>query len=289
MPRAPTRQRNTTQSFSPEPKQAQRLAKQKPPVQTKTTTMAEPRRASSSTRSFAPSGGTQSFAPEPKPAARLADKPAPPQVKRTTVAEPTRPSRTTQSFSPSRGTQSFSPPAQPAPRLASNPTVNRPAPAPSPGSAIAKGLGKIPIVGAIIGAAVGGNQIKDLPGSMKARSALVDWAASKTGLAAKEQAINAPTKYTPKPRQTSVAPGGTSPAVPSKTMQEAPKPSTPKGSTSPARKSAPKPSQKATGPSKRQGKAMSGAELANFLGLSADSAVRTYMETGKHKYPSKKK
>lgn len=93
----------------------------------------------------------------------------------------------------------------------------------------------------------------------------------------------------PKGRATSTAPGGASAPVPSKTMQEAPKPSIPKGSSSPARKSAPKPSQKATGASKGQGKAMKGAELANFLGLSADSAVRTYMETGKHKYPSKKK
>lgn len=93
----------------------------------------------------------------------------------------------------------------------------------------------------------------------------------------------------PKGRATSTAPGGTSAPVPSKTMQEAPKPSTPKGSTSPAPKSAPKPSQKATGASKGKGKAMSGAELANFLRLPADSAVRTYMETGKHKYPSKKK
>lgn len=104
-----------------------------------------------------------------------------------------------------------------------------------------------------------------------------------------ETKTETPTLLRPKGRATSTAPGGTSPTVPPKTMQEAPKPSTPKGSTSPAPKKAPKPSQKATGASKGQGRAMKGAELANFLGLSADSAVRTYMETGKHKYPSKKK
>ncbi len=32
---------------------------------------------------------------------------------------------------------------------------------------------------------------------------------------------------------------------------------------------------------------MKGKELADYLGLGADSAVRTYMETGKHKYEPK--
>jgi len=90
----------------------------------------------------------------------------------------------------------------------------------------------------------------------------------------------------PSGRATSV---GSATSVPSKTVSAAPKAPTSKGSTSPTPKSSPKPRQKATGASKGQGKAMSGAELANFLGLSADSAVRTYMETGKHKYPSKAK
>jgi hypothetical protein len=90
----------------------------------------------------------------------------------------------------------------------------------------------------------------------------------------------------PSGRTTSV---GSATTVPSKTVSEAPKAPTRKGSTTPAPKSSPKPSQKATGASKGQGKAMKGKELADFLRLSADSAVRTYMETGKHKYPSKKK
>lgn len=37
------------------------------------------------------------------------------------------------------------------------------------------------------------------------------------------------------------------------------------------------------------GKKMQGEDLANFLGLSKDSAVRYYMKEGKHKYPSKAK
>lgn len=39
----------------------------------------------------------------------------------------------------------------------------------------------------------------------------------------------------------------------------------------------------------RQGRTMKGKELADFIGLDAGSAVRTYMETGKHKYPVKGK
>jgi hypothetical protein len=162
-------------------------------------------------------------------------------------------------------------------------------PAPSTASKLAKGLGRIPVIGAIFGAAVGGNQIKDLPGPQRIQADLVNWAASKTGLAAKEQADLGPMTMKVSPRKTVTAPAPSTPSVPSKTVSAAPKAPTSKGSTSPAPKSSPKPSQKATGASKGQGKAMSGAELANFLGLSADSAVRTYMETGKHKYPSKAK
>lgn len=77
--------------------------------------------------------------------------------------------------------------------------------------------------------------------------------------------------------------------VPPKTLPKTSKAPSMGGSTTSTKKTSPKSSQKATGASKGKGKAMSGAELANFLGLSADSAVRTYMETGKHKYPSKSK
>jgi hypothetical protein len=38
--------------------------------------------------------------------------------------------------------------------------------------------------------------------------------------------------------------------------------------------------------SKRKG-AAKGESMADFLGLSKDSAVRTYMDTGKHKYEPK--
>lgn len=162
-----------------------------------------------------------------------------------------------------------------------------------------KGLGRIaatafgPVAGAVGAGLLLGDVLRTaFPESTEAASnKLTDYMASKTGLERIQNQIvsgNGALRA-PMPRKTAVAPGGTSPVVPPKTVSEAPKPSTPKDSTSPASKKAPKPSQKATGASKGQGRAMKGAELANFLGLSADSAVRTYMETGKHKYPSKKK
>lgn len=159
-----------------------------------------------------------------------------------------------------------------------------------------KGLGRIaaaalgPVAGAIGTGLLLGEALKGTRPARAAAEGLTNLMAKATGLETRErQMLSNNGMLRPSPRMTATAPGGTSPTVPSKTMQEAPKSSTPKGSSSPARKSAPKPSQKATGASKGQGKAMKGAELANFLGLSADSAVRTYMETGKHKYPSKKK
>lgn len=141
----------------------------------------------------------------------------------------------------------------------------------------------IPVIGAIISAAVGGYNLRDTPLALKARGAVVEGAAKLTGLSKKEQGgVQAVMPVSG--RKTVTAPGGSTPVVPSKTVSSAP----PQGSSPPPMKKAPAPSQKATGASKSPGRAMKGAELANFLGLSADSAVRTYMETGKHKYPAKK-
>jgi hypothetical protein len=151
-----------------------------------------------------------------------------------------------------------------------------------------KFMSKIPVIGAIIGAAVGGNAVKDEPGTLRARTDLVNWYASKTGSEANADSMNAPTRYTVKPRETVVAPGGTSPVVPSKTLSATPVAPTPKGSSSPTSSNARTAYHKPSNASGSKGRAMSGAELANYLGLKSDSAVRTYMETGKHKYPTKK-
>lgn len=169
-----------------------------------------------------------------------------------------------------------------------NPKVT-PAPKPTstaPTSTVArqvakKGLGRIaaaalgPVAGAIGTGLLLGEALKGTRPARAAAEGLTNLMAKATGLETRErQMLSNNGMLRPGPRMTATAPGGTSPAVPSKTMQEAPKPSTPKGSSSPARKSAPKASQKATGASKGRGRAMQGAELADFLGLSASSAVR---------------
>lgn len=76
--------------------------------------------------------------------------------------------------------------------------------------------------------------------------------------------------------------GGTLPTPPPKNMPAA-------QSTAPSRASTPKAPAMSTGkkPSSA-GRQMKGKELADFLELDKGSAVRFYMETGKHKYPSKK-
>lgn len=63
--------------------------------------------------------------------------------------------------------------------------------------------------------------------------------------------------------------------VPQNTPQSAPKstPTTPKGASKASGRSAKKP--------------MRGEDMADFLGLSKDSAVRFYMKEGKHMYPTK--
>lgn len=76
--------------------------------------------------------------------------------------------------------------------------------------------------------------------------------------------------------------GGTSPTPPSKSMPVTQSTASRQAPTSraPAMSTGKKPSS--------GGRQMKGKELADFLGLKSDSAVRTYMETGKHKYPTKK-
>lgn len=54
----------------------------------------------------------------------------------------------------------------------------------------------------------------------------------------------------------------------------------------PSSNKAPAASTKPKSTPRAAGKTMKGQELADFLGLGADSAVRHYMTTGKHKYPS---
>ena len=67
--------------------------------------------------------------------------------------------------------------------------------------------------------------------------------------------------------------------VPQNTPQNAPK-STPKSTPT-----APKGASKSSGSSAK--KPMRGEDMADFLGLSKDSAVRFYMKEGKHMYPTK--
>ena len=127
----------------------------------------------------------------------------------------------------------------------------------------------IPVIGAIISAAVGGYNLRDTPLALKARGAVVEGAAKLTGLSKKEQGgVQAVMPVSG--RKTVTAPGGSTPVVPPKTVSSAP----PQGSSPPPMKKAPAPSQKATGASKSPGRAMQGAELADFLGLSSSSAVR---------------
>lgn len=184
------------------------------------------------------------------------------------------------------------------PKVTSTPKPTSTAPASTAARQVAKkGLGRIaaaalgPVAGAVATGLGVGEMLKGTRPAKAAAEKLTGLMAKATGLERMQNQMLSGNGalQAPRPRSTSTAPGGTSPAVPSKTVSEAPKPTTPKGSTSPAPKKAPKPSQKVTGASKGQGRAMKGAELANFLGLSSSSAVRTYMETGKHKYPSKKK
>jgi len=130
-----------------------------------------------------------------------------------------------------------------------------------------------------------GEAVKDTSIARKAQGAVTNAAASLTGLTAKERTAMGSMSMKVSPRKTTTAPAPSTPSVPPKPVMQ----STSTPTSSPAPKMAPKPSQKATGASKGTGKAMKGAELANFLGLSQNSAVRTYMETGKHKYPSGKK
>ena len=153
-----------------------------------------------------------------------------------------------------------------------------------------KGLSRIaaaalgPVAGAIGTGLLLGEALKGTRPARAAAEGLTNLMAKATGLETRErQMLSNNGMLRPGPRMTATAPGGTSPTVPSKTIQEAPKPSTPKVSTSPASKSAPKPSQKATGASKGQGRAMQGAELADFLGLSASSAVRANLMTNAKK------
>jgi len=84
----------------------------------------------------------------------------------------------------------------------------------------------------------------------------------------------------------------TAPAVsPAPRATAAPKPS-PAPSPAPSPKpSAPKPkSKQASGSSSSGGRKLAGKNenMADFLGLSKDSEVRYYMETGKHRFPRKK-
>lgn len=160
-----------------------------------------------------------------------------------------------------------------------------------------RGLGRLaaaaagPVAGAVATGLAVGEMLKGTRPARAAAEKLTGLMAKATGLERMQNQMISGNGLlqAPQTRRTSTAPGGTSPAVPSKTISGAPKPSTPKGSSSPAPKMSSAPSQRATGASKGRGKAMSGAELANFLGLDKNSAVRTYMETGKHKYPSKGK
>lgn len=160
-----------------------------------------------------------------------------------------------------------------------------------------RGLGRLaaaaagPVAGAVATGLAVGEMLKGTRPAKAAAEKLTGLMAKTTGLERMQNQMVSGNGLlqAPRPRQTSTAQGGTSPIVPSKTLSETPKPPTRQGSTSPTTKTSSASSQKTAGASKGRGKAMKGAELANFLGLSADSAVRTYMETGKHKYPSKRK
>jgi len=179
-----------------------------------------------------------------------------------------------------------------------NPKVTptpKPAPAPVARAAAStvgkRGLGRLAagVLGRLAGpVGIGwalGEAVKDTSLARKAQGAVTNAAASLTGLAAKERAAMGSMSMKVSPRKTTAAPAPSTPSVPPKPVMQ----STSTPTSSPAPKMAPKPLQKATGASKSRGKAMSGAELANFIGLPQNNAVRTYMETGKHKYPSGKK
>ena len=104
-------------------------------------------------------------------------------------------------------------------------------------------------------------------------------AAAATGLLAVQD--KGTSSGTQTPVKTATAPGGTSVTPPPKPAPSTPASAVQKSSVAP-RSSVPK------GSNTPKSKPMKGKELADFLGLGASSAVRTYMETGKHKYPSKK-
>lgn len=121
-----------------------------------------------------------------------------------------------------------------------------------------------------------------IPRSRGRRAALVAGGtlAAGVGLSARDDGGTKGGTQTPVSTVTGM--GGTSPTPPPKSMPVA-------QSTAPSRASTPKaPAMNAGKKPSSGGRQMKGKELADFFGLKSDSAVRTYMETGKHKYPSKK-
>ena len=105
-------------------------------------------------------------------------------------------------------------------------------------------------------------------------------------------------KGTSVPTTTATGAGGTVPMGPAKVLPQSAGQGarmerqermrvTPTSTTTP-QTPASKPAPKSTASSGSSKPALKGKALADYLGLSADSAVRTYMETGKHKYPTKK-
>lgn len=154
-----------------------------------------------------------------------------------------------------------------------------------------RGLGRLaaaaagPVAGAVATGLAVGEILKGTKPAQAASEALTGLMAKVTGLEAEQ---NKMVLSTPQTRRTATAPGGTTPTVPSKTISEPPMAPTRRGGTAQTPKAAPAASQKPTRASSSRGRTMKGKELADFLGLGASSAVRTYMETGKHKYPSKK-